>query len=151
MSAGNCIYGLLSSFPFNDILTYFLILTSSMMASYKMTYVDRRSRGEVIRLLFHAAGVEFEDIRLSVPDEYYKLPSGKSFCFFFFFFFFFLQSSLSISWLVLGLLNIVFIRSIRTVATEKQCRPRSDATECGVGPGSTLFATHSIVFIHSIR
>ena len=48
------------------------------MASYKLTYVDRRSRGETIRLMLHAAGVEFEDIRLSVPEEYYKVPLGKS-------------------------------------------------------------------------
>ena len=28
--------------------------------------------------MLHAAGVEFEDIRLSVPEEYYKVPLGKS-------------------------------------------------------------------------
>ena len=50
-----------------------------MMVSYILTYGDRRTKGEVIRLLFHAAGVEFEDIRVSIPDEYNKLPLGKSF------------------------------------------------------------------------
>ena len=29
--------------------------------------------------MLHAAGVEFEDIRLSVPEEYYKVPLGKLF------------------------------------------------------------------------
>ena len=26
----------------------------------------------------------------------------------------------------------------------KQCRPRSDAAECGIWSGSILFATHSV-------
>ena len=45
--------------------------------------------------MLHAAGVEFEDIRLSVPEEYYKVPLGKSLLTFFTYY-------LSVSTLILG-------------------------------------------------
>lgn len=38
------------------------------MASYKLTYFDVRGRAEVSRMLFHASGVAFEDVRLSVDS-----------------------------------------------------------------------------------
>jgi glutathione S-transferase len=34
------------------------------MAVYKLTYFDIRGKGEIIRLIFAAAGVEYEDVRL---------------------------------------------------------------------------------------
>ena len=52
------------------------------MAKFKLTYFDVRGRGEVPRLLFHAAGVNFEDKRLPVDmvgisPEWDELKSGK--------------------------------------------------------------------------
>jgi len=34
------------------------------MPNYKLTYWNGRGRGELIRLVFHAAGVKFEDVRV---------------------------------------------------------------------------------------
>ena len=42
--------------------------------------------------------------------------------------------------------STVFTLSIRKTYLSKQCRPRSDAAECGVCSGSTLFATLPAVF-----
>lgn len=38
------------------------------MPSYKVIYFDSRGRGELPRLLFHAAGVPFEDVRLTKEE-----------------------------------------------------------------------------------
>ena len=38
------------------------------MPSYKLTYFDIRGRGEVVRLIFKAAEVEFEDKRVKFEE-----------------------------------------------------------------------------------
>lgn len=53
-----------------------------MAPKYVLIYFDVRGRGEPTRLLFKAAGVEFEDRRLSFEEwgkaEKEKLKSGES-------------------------------------------------------------------------
>jgi len=39
------------------------------MAQYKLTYYDLKGRGEIIRLIFTVADVDFEDVRVS-PEEW---------------------------------------------------------------------------------
>lgn len=42
------------------------------MSGYKLYYFDVRGRGEICRLSFAAANIEFEDIRFTIT-----LPSGQ--------------------------------------------------------------------------
>ena len=46
------------------------------MPSYKLIYFNARGRAEVIRLLFAAAGVKYEDCRLN-GEEFVKPKAGK--------------------------------------------------------------------------
>ena len=39
------------------------------MTTYKLTYFDCRARGEIIRFIFAAAGVPYEDHRLELDLE----------------------------------------------------------------------------------
>lgn len=41
-------------------------------ARYKLLYFDVRGRGEIPRLLFHAAGVKFTDFRVTDEEKWYK-------------------------------------------------------------------------------
>ncbi|XP_072037429.1 glutathione S-transferase-like [Amphiura filiformis] len=55
-------------------------LTTTTMAGYKLTYFDFRGRADLIRLLFVSAGIEFEDIRISLdewPALKLKTPCGR--------------------------------------------------------------------------
>jgi hypothetical protein len=45
------------------------------MSQYKLTYFNLRARGELARLLFAAAGVEYEDIRLEKAQWLELKPS----------------------------------------------------------------------------
>lgn len=38
------------------------------MPSYKLTYFNGKGRAEVTRLIFAQAGVEYEDVRIEIPD-----------------------------------------------------------------------------------
>ena len=46
------------------------------MTSYKLTYFNGRGGGEICRLTFSAAGLDFEDERLS-GDDWKKRKPGK--------------------------------------------------------------------------
>lgn len=46
------------------------------MSGYKLYYFDVRGRGELGRLAFAAANIEFEDIRLT-KDEWAKEKASK--------------------------------------------------------------------------
>ena len=47
------------------------------MPAYKLTYFDLKGRGELCRLLFAAAGVEYEDKRIEQPN-WPALKDGKA-------------------------------------------------------------------------
>lgn len=46
------------------------------MPTYKLYYFNVRGRAEIIRLVFQAAGVSYEDIRVSF-DEWKSAKAGK--------------------------------------------------------------------------
>lgn len=50
--------------------------SSAEMSGYKLYYFDVRGRGELGRLAFAAANIEFEDIRLT-KDEWAKEKASK--------------------------------------------------------------------------
>lgn len=45
------------------------------MATYKLIYFEEEARGEPARMIFAAAGVNFEDVRI---DEWEEWPNRKS-------------------------------------------------------------------------
>ena len=49
------------------------------MSKYKLTYFDMRARGEIVRLVFAAAGVQYEDNRVAM-DQWPTLKPSQ-FCF----------------------------------------------------------------------
>ena len=46
---------------------------SLVMPQYKLTYFQLRGKAEAIRMTFSVAGVEFEDVRVSIDDWVTKL------------------------------------------------------------------------------
>ena len=46
------------------------------MPSYKLYYFNAYGRAEVLRFLFHLAGVEYEDVRIEFSD-WMKTKQGK--------------------------------------------------------------------------
>jgi len=47
------------------------------MTHYKLTYFDFRARGEIIRFVFAAAGVQYDDYRIE-GSEWMQLKPSKS-------------------------------------------------------------------------
>jgi len=45
------------------------------MPNYKLTYFEMRGRGEIVRLVFAAAGVHYEDHRIDMSDWPAMKPS----------------------------------------------------------------------------
>jgi glutathione S-transferase len=48
------------------------------MPSYKLYYFNAMGRAEISRLLFAAAGVKYEDVRVEGPDWPKKKPSKSA-------------------------------------------------------------------------
>ena len=49
-------------------------VSKKKMTSYKLTYFNGRGGGEICRLIFSAAGLDFEDERLSGDDWKKRKP-----------------------------------------------------------------------------
>jgi len=49
-----------------------------IMPTYKLLYFNLRGIGELVRLLFKQAGVEFEDFRFSRDEDWHKYIDGKT-------------------------------------------------------------------------
>ncbi|XP_019644617.1 PREDICTED: hematopoietic prostaglandin D synthase-like [Branchiostoma belcheri] len=52
------------------------------MPAYKLTYFNGRGTAEIVRLVFAAAGIEYEDVRIEKPEEQWpefkpKTPMGQ--------------------------------------------------------------------------
>ena len=64
-----------NSFPKNTlfILIFSALVNSYAMPQYKLTYFQLRGKAEAIRMTLSVAGVEFEDVRVSVDDWVSKL------------------------------------------------------------------------------
>ena len=57
-----------------------MVFSDSNMPVYKLVYFDSRARGEVARLLFTLANVEFTDKRIEYgSEEWQALKPGKCF------------------------------------------------------------------------
>lgn len=55
-------------------------ITMSEKESYKLSYFNKRGGGEIIRLVFEAANVDYEDNRLE-KAEWLKIKKGIFYCF----------------------------------------------------------------------
>jgi len=48
------------------------------MPTYKLLYFNLRGIGELVRLIFKQAGVDFEDFRFSRDEDWHKYIDGKT-------------------------------------------------------------------------